>query len=159
MDYIPYDPLSLIPIFFGSQIFSRHRHWLSISRNVRVCICVFSCSLFEILFKCLLAPTSQSWMSKLLRYSESLGKSSGKKWGQIWTFLLKNGRKSPRREKFLLDFFNLFTFEVPFKRLFAPANWSRMPKMFKEKNSTKAKKFYFKQTKKRKVEKFQRKPK
>ena len=38
---------------------------------------------FEVPFKRLFAPTSQSWMSNIFRESESLGKSSGKKWSQI----------------------------------------------------------------------------
>ena len=33
------------------------------------------------------------------RDSESLRKSNGKKWSQIWTFLLKNGQKLPPRKK------------------------------------------------------------
>ena len=40
-------------------------------------------------FKRLLAPTSQSPMSKLFRYSESLSKSIGKKWSRILKLLLK----------------------------------------------------------------------
>ena len=56
---------------------------------------------FEVPFKRLFAPTSQSWMSKFIRDSESLEKSIGKKWSHIWTFLLKNGLKSLRRKKFL----------------------------------------------------------
>ena len=34
------------------------------------------------------APTSQPPMSKLFRFSESLGKSNGNKWSQIWKLLL-----------------------------------------------------------------------
>ena len=71
-------------------------------------------------------------MSKLFRYSESLGKSNGKKWSQIWTFLFKNGLKSPRRKKTLRIFFHLFT---PFKRLFAPTSWSRMFNIFRDSES------------------------
>ena len=35
---------------------------------------------FELLFKRLFAPTSQSWMSNVFQDWESLGKSNGKKW-------------------------------------------------------------------------------
>ena len=35
-------------------------------------------------------------MSKLLKFSESLGKSNLKKWSQIWNLLLIKGVKSPR---------------------------------------------------------------
>ena len=53
---------------------------LSICPSVRV----FT---FEVPFKRLFAPTSQSRMSNIFRDSESLGKSNGKTWPQIWTFL------------------------------------------------------------------------
>ena len=33
-------------------------------------------------FEAYFAPTSRSWMSKIFRDSESLGKSAGKKWSQ-----------------------------------------------------------------------------
>ena len=39
-------------------------------------------------------------MSNILRDSESLGKSNGKKWSNIWTFLFGSGLKSPRKKKF-----------------------------------------------------------
>ena len=39
------------------------------------------------------------------RDSESLGKSNGKKWSQIGTFLLASGLKSPRKKSlFFADF-------------------------------------------------------
>ena len=47
-------------------------------------------------FKGLFAPISRSWMSKVFRDSESLGKSNGKKCSQIWKLLLIKGVKSPR---------------------------------------------------------------
>ena len=51
-------------------------------------------------FNGLFAPTSRSRMSNIFRDSESLGKSSGKKWSHIWTFLFGSGPKSPREKKF-----------------------------------------------------------
>ena len=54
---------------------------------------------FEVLFKRLCAPTSRSHMSKNFRDSEFLRKSIGKKWSQIWKFLLKNCLKSPQKKK------------------------------------------------------------
>ena len=61
------------------------------------------------LFKCLFVPIFRSSMSKLFRFSESLGKTNVKKWSQIWKLLLINGVKSPRRKKFfLLDFSSSF---------------------------------------------------
>ena len=63
--------------------FSKHRPsgpMLSISRNVRLYICLFT---FEVPFNGLFAPTSRSQMSNIFTDSESLGKSNGKKWSQI----------------------------------------------------------------------------
>ena len=47
-----------------------------------VCVCVCP-SHFLTPFNGLFAPSSQSPMFKLFRFSESLGKSNGKKWSQI----------------------------------------------------------------------------
>ena len=41
---------------------------------------------FEVLVNGLFAPISQSQMSNIFRDSESLRKSNGKKWSNIWTF-------------------------------------------------------------------------
>ena len=41
---------------------------------------------FEVMFKRLFAPTSQSQMSNMLRDLESFEKGNGKKWSQIWPF-------------------------------------------------------------------------
>ena len=63
--------------------FSKHRPsgpMLSISQNVRPSVGLFT---FEVPFKRLFAPTSQSQMSNIFRDSESLGKSNGKKWCHI----------------------------------------------------------------------------
>ena len=62
---------------------------------------------FEVLFNGLFAPTSQSRMSNIFRVSESLGKSNGKKWSNIWTFLLGSGLKSPRKKSFFFCWFCL----------------------------------------------------
>ena len=50
------------------------------------------------------AHTSWSPMSKIFRYLESLGKSNGKKWSQIWTFFLKNCVKMTWKKSFLRIF-------------------------------------------------------
>ena len=72
--------------------------------SVCPCVCVFVCSLFEVPFKRLFVHTSWSRISKIVRYSESLGKNRAKKGSQIWTFLIKNGLKSPQQKKFLYGF-------------------------------------------------------
>ena len=70
--------------------------------SVCPCVCPSVCVLtFEVPFKRLFAPTSQSWMSNIFRDSESLGKSSGKKWSHIWKILFGNCPKSPRKKKFV----------------------------------------------------------
>ena len=70
--------------------------------SICVSVCLFVCSLFDVPFNGLFAPTSRSQMSNIFRDSESLGKSNGKKWSHIWTFLFGSGLKSPRKKKFFL---------------------------------------------------------
>ena len=71
--------------------------------SVRPCVypsvCLFT---FEVPFKHLFAPTSRSRMSNIFKDSESVGKSNGKKWSHIWTFLFENCEKLPRKTKFFL---------------------------------------------------------
>ena len=62
---------------------------------------IFLVLVFLTPFNGLFAPTSRSPMSTLFRYSESLGKSNGKKWSQIGKLLLIKGVKSPRKKKFV----------------------------------------------------------
>ena len=76
---------------------------LSVCRSVRPSVCVFT---FEVPLKHLFAPTSRSRMSHTFRYSESLGKSNGKKWSQIWTFLFENCLKL--RVIFFIFFYYFF---------------------------------------------------
>ena len=54
-------------------------------------------STFEVPFNGLFAPFSRSRMSNIFRDLESLGKSNGKKWSNIWIFLFGSGLKSPRK--------------------------------------------------------------
>ena len=61
---------------------------------------------FEVPFNGLFAPTSWSRMSNIFSDLESLGKSNGKKWSWIWTFLFENCLKSARKKK--VFFFSLF---------------------------------------------------
>ena len=65
--------------------------------------CAFT---FEVPLKRLFDPTFQSWMSKIVRASESLGKSNGKKWSPIGQLLSIKGLKLPRKNSlFLSEFF------------------------------------------------------
>ena len=78
---------------------------------------VFS-SLFSVFFgfwsflTVLFAPTSRSRMSNIFRDSESLGKSNGKKWSQIWTFLFENCLKAPCKKKFFSSLFSLLRYRL-----------------------------------------------
>ena len=69
---------------------------------------------FEVPFNGHFAPTPRSRMSNIFRDSESLGKSNGKKWSQIWTFLFENCLKSPRIffSLFFLTFFLLLRYRL-----------------------------------------------
>ena len=109
----------VVPSVGALPWFSKHRPsgpMLSISRNdhmfvclfVCVCVCLSVCLFtFEVPLNSLFAPTSQSRMSNIFRDSESLGKSNGKKWSHIWTFLFESGLKSPRKKKFFCADFAL----------------------------------------------------
>ena len=70
-------------------------------------------------------------MSNIFRDSESLGKSNGTKWSQIWTFLFENCLKSPRNF-FSFFFLTFFTFDVPFNGLFALTSRNRMFNIFRD---------------------------
>ena len=108
--------------------FSKHRPsgpMLSISRNVRlsvcpsvrVSVCLFT---FEVQFNGLFSPTFRSRMSNIFRDSESLGKSNGKKWSQIWTFLFEHCLKLPRKKKKNSSFFSVFFSFRSFLTVFLP---------------------------------------
>ena len=78
--------------------------------SIRLCVC----SLFKVPFKRLCAPTSWNRMSNIFRDTESLGKSKGKKWSQIWTFLCGKSLKSPRKKKIV------FLLILPYKTCWKP---------------------------------------
>ena len=127
---------------------SKHRPsgpMLSISRfvcpSVRVCVCPTVCVFtFEVPFNGLFAPTSRSRMSNIFRDAKSLGKSNGKKWSQIWTFLFEICWKSRHKKKVFFSplfsfFFNLLWFLVFFNCLCAPPSQSRMSNIFRDSES------------------------
>ena len=90
----------------------------SICPSVRLCVCLFT---FEVPFNGLFAPISWSRMSNIFRDSESLGKSNGKKWSQIWTFLLfENCLKLLRKKKFFSSLFSVFFGFRSFLTVFLP---------------------------------------
>ena len=82
----------------------------SVCPSVRLSVCLFT---FEVPFKRLFGPITQSRMSNIFRDSESLGKSNGKKWSQVWTFLFENCLKSPRKKKvFFSSLFSLLRYRL-----------------------------------------------
>ena len=106
---------------------------LSVCPSVRLSVCVFT---FEVPFNGLFSPTSQSRMSNIFRDSESLGKSNGKKWSQIGTFLFENCLKLPRKKKvYFFTFFGLLRFSVFFNGLFASTSRSQMSNIFRDSKS------------------------
>ena len=66
------------------------------------------CFLFHLFtpFKRILVPTSQSPLSKLFIFSESLGKSNGMKWSQIWKIFAHEGCEiaAPKKDFFPANF-------------------------------------------------------
>ena len=88
-------------------------------------ICVCACSHFEVPFKHLSAPTSPSPMSKLFRFSESLGKNNGMKWSKIWKLLLIKGVKSPRKKKMFFSSANFALLSGIFWYWCYYPHWSR----------------------------------
>ena len=102
------------------KVFSKHRPSASVCLSVRLCVCVSVCLFtFEVPFNGLFSPISRSRMSNIFRDSESLGKSNGKKWSQIWTFLFENCLKSPRKKK-ISSLFSVFFGFQSFLTVFLP---------------------------------------
>ena len=111
----------------------------SSSRYVRMSVCVvsvpFPCDFFRGLSLALRShdqipashwstpsppPTSRSRISKIFRDSEYLGKSNGKKWSQIWTFLFENCRKLRHKKMFFSSLFSIFFCFRSFLTVFLP---------------------------------------
>ena len=94
---------------------------LYVCPSVRLSVCTsVRLFTFEVPFNGLFAPTSRSRMSNIFRDSESLVKSNGKKWSQIWTFLFRNCLKSPRTKKFFSLLFSVFFGFRSFLMVFLP---------------------------------------
>ena len=77
------------------------KHWpsgpmLTISRNVRLFVCVFT---FEVPFQRFLPPLPKAGCPIFLEIRNPWGKSNGKKWSQIGTFLFGSGLKSRSKKK------------------------------------------------------------
>ena len=102
---------SLDPIIFKASALWADAFYKSICPSVCPCVCPFT---FEVPFNGLFAPTSRSRMSNISRDLESLGKSNGKKWSNIWTFFFGNGLKSPRNFFFFFADFAGYNCLIPF---------------------------------------------
>ena len=70
---------------------------LSVCPCVHVFVRLFTLT-FEVPFSRFFSPTSQSWMSKVFRDSESLGKSNEKKWSPIWIFTNKRCKNAAQKK-------------------------------------------------------------
>ena len=77
--------------FFFLPLFQALALWVNaFDRSICPYLCLSVClCVCEVPFEHLFAPTSRSQMSKKSTDKESLGKSNGKKWSQIWTFTNK----------------------------------------------------------------------
>ena len=95
--------------------------------SVRVSVLVFVCLLCEVPFKHLFVPTSQSWISKIVRDSEFLGKTNAK----IWKLLLIKGVKSLRNFALLSRIFLVLVFLTLCLGLFSPTSQIPMSKLFR----------------------------
>ena len=74
------------------------RPMLSISRNVRLCVrlsvCLSVCSLLRYRLTVFLPPLPKVGCTIFLEIQNHWGKSNGKKWSNMWTFLFGSGLKS-----------------------------------------------------------------
>ena len=68
-------------------------------------VCLSVCSLLRYRLKVFLPPIPEVRCPIIFRDSKSLGKSNGKKWSQIGTFLFESCLKSPRKKKFFFSHF------------------------------------------------------
>ena len=94
-------PMVLLCLVFKASALWADAFYKSKCPYVCLSVCLFVCLFtFEVPFNGLFAPTSRSRMSNIFRDTESFGKSNGKKWSQIWTFLFGSGLKLPRKKKF-----------------------------------------------------------
>ena len=97
---------------------------LSIGRNVRlsvcpsVCLCVFS--LLRYRLTVFLPPLPEVGCPIFLEIRNPWGKSNGKKWSQIWTFLFENCLKLLRKKKFFSSLFSVFFGFRSFLTVFVP---------------------------------------
>ena len=80
----------------------------SVCPSVCLSVCLSVCSLLRYRLN-VFCPPSRSRMSNIFRDSESLGKSSGKKWSQIGTFLFGSDLKL--RRNFIIFFFADFALQ------------------------------------------------
>ena len=117
--------------------FSKHRPFgpmLFISQ-MSVCVCVrVSVHFLRYRLNIVLPPLPEVGYPKNLEIWNPCGKVVEIAGLRFKYFCSKNGLKLPRQEKFFTDFLkeNFFTFEVPFKHLFAPTSGNRMSNIFRD---------------------------
>ena len=97
--------------FMGNVSFKASALWANaFYKSICLYVCPPVCSLFEVPFKHLFAPTSRILMSKIFRFLESLRKSNGKKWSQLWKKMAYKGCKIAAQKK--LFFFGKFCLTI-----------------------------------------------
>ena len=124
-----------------SHIFKASALWAD---AVHMCVCLCECLAvclftFQVPFKRLFTPTSQSQMFKNFRDLESLGKSNGNKWSHIQKKKKRLQIQGRAKKKvgswanfaLLSRFFLVSVFLTRFNGLFAPTSRSRLSKLFR----------------------------
>ena len=109
---------------------------LSINWNVRVCVCVFVCSLLRYHLNLFLPPFPKVGCPKVLEIWNPWKKvveRSGLRCEHFCSKMVYN--RSVEKSFLQIYFFNLFTFEVPIQSLFAPTSRNLISKILRDSES------------------------
>ena len=79
----------------------------SVCLSVRLSVCLSVCSLVRYRSTVFLPPLPEVGCPIFLEIRNPWGKSNGKKWSQIWTFLFESCLKLPRKKKVFFCWFCL----------------------------------------------------
>ena len=96
------DSIFIVWGFIPNKEFSKHRPsgpMLSISQFVGLSVCLCVCSLLRYRLSVLLPPLPEVGCPIFLEIRNPWGKSNGKKWSHIWTFLLESCLKLLHKKK------------------------------------------------------------
>ena len=104
----------LLILFFKASALWADAFYKSKCPSVCVSVCPLVCSLLRYRLTVFLPPLPEIRCPIFFRDSESLGRSNGKNWSQILTFLFGSGLNSPRKNKFV------FLLILPYKIWWQP---------------------------------------